>query len=164
MNRRIRIAQIGIGHNHASEKMRTVRAFPELYEVVGLCEPDPAWRAARGTLDVYQGLPWLDEEALFNTPGLDAVMVETDVWHLTPVARRCIDRGLHVHMGKVGGNGGGLRPRWRQRVCAALGRDFHAMDRAFRPLPITEKGRWHLPPAISLSLNARAVDARCELT
>lgn len=103
MNRRIKIAQIGIGHNHASEKRRTVRAFPEVFEVVGICEPDPAWRASRGALDVYQGLPWIDEEALSATPGLDAVMVETDVWNLTPAARRCIDRGLHVHMGKPAG-------------------------------------------------------------
>ncbi len=103
MKQKIKIAQIGIGHNHASEKMRTVRAFPEVFEVVGICEPDPAWRASRGALDVYQGLPWLDEEALLGTPGLDAVLVETDVWNLTPAARRCIDRGLHVHMDKPAG-------------------------------------------------------------
>ena len=103
MNRRIKIAQIGIGHNHASEKMRTVRALPDLFDVVGVCEPDPAWRASRGGLDVYQGLSWLEEETLLDTPGLEAVMVETDVWNLTSTARRCIDRGLHVHLDKPGG-------------------------------------------------------------
>lgn len=100
MNRRIRIAQIGIGHNHASEKMRTVRAVPELFEVVGVCEPDPAWIESRGSHDVYRGLPFLDEAQLLSTPGLDAVMVETDVWNLIPAAQRCIDRGLHVHIDK----------------------------------------------------------------
>src|SRR3546814_7814551 len=45
----------------------------------------------------------------------------------------------------------------------------HRVDTArykHRPsrLPITEKGRWQKPPAISLSLNARAGDAKSMLT
>lgn len=99
----VKIAQFGIGHNHGSEKMRTVRNFPELFDVVGVCEPDPSWRARRGTLEAYRGLPFLDAEELLSWPGLDAVMVETDVWNLTPTARRCVERGLHVHMDKPAG-------------------------------------------------------------
>ena len=34
MKRRIKVAQIGIGHNHGSEKMRAVRKFPEDFEGV----------------------------------------------------------------------------------------------------------------------------------
>lgn len=101
--RTIRIAQIGIGHNHGSEKMRTARSFPDVFEVVGVCEPDPAWIASRGSLDVYRGLPFMDEAELLSTPGLDAVMVETDVWNLVPTAQRCVDRGLHVHIDKPAG-------------------------------------------------------------
>ncbi len=103
MNSKVKIAQIGIGHNHGSEKMRAARTFPDVFEVVGVCEPDPAWIRSRGSLDVYQDLPFLSEEELLNTPGLDAVMVETDVWNLIPTAQRCIDRGLHVHIDKPAG-------------------------------------------------------------
>ena len=101
--KKIKIAQIGIGHNHGSEKMRTVRNFPDVFEVVGVCEPDPAWMKSRGALDAYQGLPFVDEEQLLSMPGLDAVMIETDVWNLIPAAQRCIDRGLHVHVDKPAG-------------------------------------------------------------
>ena len=33
---KIKIAQIGIGHNHGSEKMRAARSFPDVFEVVGV--------------------------------------------------------------------------------------------------------------------------------
>ena len=45
---KIRIGQIGIGHNHAEGKMLSVRKFPELFEVVGYSERDPAWLEKRG--------------------------------------------------------------------------------------------------------------------
>ena len=35
MTDKIRIGQIGIGHNHGEAKMLAVRKFPELFEVVG---------------------------------------------------------------------------------------------------------------------------------
>ena len=100
---KIKIAQIGIGHNHGSEKMRAARSFPDVFEVVGVCEADPAWMKSRGSLDVYQGLPFMSEEKLLDVPGLAAVLVETDVWNLVPTAQRCIDRGLHVHIDKPAG-------------------------------------------------------------
>lgn len=99
----IKIGQIGIGHNHASEKMRTLRNLPELFEVVGVVEADPVWRERRGATDVYQGIPWMTEEELFNVPGLEAVAVETDGFDLVPTAARCAARGLHMHLDKPGG-------------------------------------------------------------
>ena len=100
---KIKIAQIGIGHNHGSEKMRAARSFPDVFEVVGVCEADPAWMKSRGSLDVYQGLPFMSEEELLDVPGLAAVLIETDVWNLIPTAQRCIDRDLHVHIDKPAG-------------------------------------------------------------
>ena len=36
--KKIKLGQIGIGHNHGAEKMRTARKFPELFEIVGYAE------------------------------------------------------------------------------------------------------------------------------
>ncbi len=36
--KKVKIGQIGIGHNHAEGKMLAVRKFPELFEVVGYFE------------------------------------------------------------------------------------------------------------------------------
>ena len=36
--KKIKIGQIGIGHNHGEAKMQAVRKFPELFEVIGYAE------------------------------------------------------------------------------------------------------------------------------
>ena len=86
MKQRIRIAQIGIGHNHAADKMIALRKLPELFEVVGFSEDDPRWLKERGGLEAYQGLLRFSEQELLNLPGLDAVAVETDGFELVPTA------------------------------------------------------------------------------
>ncbi len=79
---RIKIGQIGIGHNHASAKMAAFRKLADHYEVVGVVEPDPEWRKKRGNDPAYRDLTWMTEEQLLNTKGLAAVAVETDVCDL----------------------------------------------------------------------------------
>jgi predicted dehydrogenase len=101
--KKIKIGQLGIGHNHASEKMAAFRRLDQYYEVVGVVENDPVWKERRGELPAYQGLPWLSEEELFATPGLEAVAVETDGFDLLCSTQRCVDQGMHVHMDKPGG-------------------------------------------------------------
>lgn len=102
-NERIKIGQIGIGHNHGAAKMATFRKLAEHYEVVGVVEPDPAWRKKREKDPAYRDLPWMSEEQLLNTKGLKAVAVETDVCDLVATAARCVDAGMHLHLDKPGG-------------------------------------------------------------
>ena len=99
--KKIKIGQIGIGHNHGSEKMRAVRKFPELFEVVGWCEEDEEWVKKRGNLDVYQGIPRLSREELLDS--CEAMVIETDVWRMMEAARQCVDRGIHMHLDKPAG-------------------------------------------------------------
>ncbi|MEN6337727.1 MAG: Gfo/Idh/MocA family oxidoreductase [Phycisphaerales bacterium] len=97
---RIKIGQIGITHEHASGKMDTLRRLPELYEVVGVvAEEDADGREC----PCYEGLEWMTEEQLLDTPGLQAIAVETDMTELAPTALRCMERGLHMHLDKPGG-------------------------------------------------------------
>lgn len=100
---RIKVGQIGIGHNHASAKMATFRKLADQYEVVGVVEPDSEWRKKRGHDPAYRDLSWMTEEQLLNTKGLTVVAVETDVRDLVPTAARCIDAGMHLHLDKPGG-------------------------------------------------------------
>lgn len=100
---RIKVGQIGIGHNHASAKMATFRKLSDQYEVVGVVEPDAQWRKKRGSDPAYRDVPWMTEEQLLNTKGLAVVAVETDVRDLVPTAARCIDAGMHLHLDKPGG-------------------------------------------------------------
>lgn len=96
--KKIKIGQVGIGHNHGSAKMEAVRKFPELFEVVGYAEENERWVEKRGSLPAYEGLPRLSTEEIIEKS--DAILIETDVWNLTETAQKCIDAGKHIHMDK----------------------------------------------------------------
>jgi len=99
---RIKIGQIGTGHEHASAKFATFRRLTDHYEVVGIVEPDAERRKACENMPEYRGAKWMTEEELFNTKGLRAVAVESAVPHGTATAARCVRAGLHIHFDKPG--------------------------------------------------------------
>lgn len=101
--KRIKIGQIGVGHNHAQGNMEALRKLTDHFEIVGVAEKDGEWMKKRGGLKCYEGLRWMSEEELFDAPGLQAVAIETDGFELLPAAKRCAGRGLHLHMDKPGG-------------------------------------------------------------
>lgn len=41
----IKVAQIGMGHDHAEAAMLCLRKYPELFEVVGIAEENPEIKA-----------------------------------------------------------------------------------------------------------------------
>jgi len=95
---RIKIGQIGIGHNHGEAKMLAVRKFPELFEVVGYAEENERWIEKRGNNSGYEGLSYLSVEEVIEKS--DAILIESDVWDLTKYAKMCVDAGKHIHMDK----------------------------------------------------------------
>ncbi len=111
---RIKVGQMGVGHAHAS-KLSVYRAS-EAYEVVGIVEPDEALRRSAEKSPVYRDLPWLTEEQLLNTSGLQAVLVETRVRDALNTAERCIAAGKHVHLDKPAGES---LPQYRRLLAAA---------------------------------------------
>lgn len=96
--RKIKVGQIGIGHNHGEGKMLAVRKFPELFEVVGYAEENEGWVKTRGSLSGYEGLPRRSVAEVLEKS--DAILVECDVWNLTKAAQMCVDAGKHVHIDK----------------------------------------------------------------
>lgn len=102
---RIKIGQIGTGHEHASAKMSTFRKLSDHYEVVGIAESDTALRKSREKDPAYRGLTWMTEEQLLNTKGLRAVAVEVSSAddRIMDITGQCIEAGMHVHLDKPGG-------------------------------------------------------------
>lgn len=95
---RIKVGQLGTLHHHASAKMATLRKLHDHYEVVGVVEPDPATRKKHENDPAYRDLKWMTEEELFNTTGLQAVAVETEVADLASAGLWCVEagsRGVH---------------------------------------------------------------------
>src|SRR5437868_5057877 len=74
---KIKVGQIGTGHAHAT-KLEVYRRSPD-YEVVGVVEPDASLRERAQSVAAYRDVPWLSEQQLLETPGLQAVLVETQV-------------------------------------------------------------------------------------
>lgn len=100
--RKIRIGHIGTLHDHSSGKMKCVLKYPDVFEVVGIvAEDDARWERIKNTLE-YRNIPRMTEEELFAA-GVDAVMVEGFEHDLPYVARRCVERGVHVHVDKPAG-------------------------------------------------------------
>ena len=100
-HRRIKIGQIGTGHAHAS-KLSVYRSSPD-YEVIGIVEPDKKLRALAEKSPVYQGVKWMSQAELLETPGLEAVLVETRVRDLLSTAHACVTAGKHIHLDKPAG-------------------------------------------------------------
>lgn len=86
--------------------MQSLRLLPEIFEVVGVVDDRHSQSAAfpSASLAVYEGLPWLSEEEMLNSPGLQAVCVETANLDLVPTALRCLEKSLPIHMDKPGGD------------------------------------------------------------
>ncbi len=97
---KIKLGQIGIGHNHGEAKMLAARKFPELFEIVGYAEENRRWIEKRGEKKGYEGLPRLSVEEVIAKS--DAILVESDVWDLTKYATMCVEAGKHIHMDKPG--------------------------------------------------------------
>jgi predicted dehydrogenase len=100
-SRRIRVGQIGTAHGHAN-KLAVFRQSAD-YEVIGIAESDPELRAAAESQDAFRGVPWFTQEQLLNLPGLELVLVETQVPKLLDAAEACVAAGKHVHLDKPAG-------------------------------------------------------------
>ena len=106
----LKVGQIGTGHSHAKGKVQVLRQSAD-WQLVGVVESDPELRREAEQVEEYQGVQWLTEEALLNSPGLEAVVVETHVAESLDVAERCIAAGKHIHLDKPPGAD---LPRFRQ--------------------------------------------------
>ncbi len=100
--KKLRVAQIGVGHDHAAGVMECVLAHSDLFEILGIVEEDDKLKSLLNSTAVYSGIPIISlEELLLLKP--DAVFVECCEKDLVHYAQICIDNGINVHMDKPGG-------------------------------------------------------------
>lgn len=99
---RIRIGMIGTAHSHATGKMESLRALPQLFEIAGVAEPDAARRAGAEKLPAFAGLPWKTEDELLGDATVRAIAIETAIADAPGAALRAIRAGRHVHLDKPG--------------------------------------------------------------
>ena len=102
--RKIRVIQYGTWMlTHSEHTMLCMRSMPDIYEVVGVCEPNEKRRAFAMKQKGYDGLRWFTLDELLNEPNIDAIIVESHELEQGKDALFFLERGYHVHMDKPGG-------------------------------------------------------------
>ena len=101
--KKIRIVHYGIGHDHSPQYLDCIKQFPDLFEIVGICEPNETIRRECSHFPAYDGLRWLTEDEMFAMPDIDAALVEAHDLSLVEYAQKCAEKGWHIHMDKAAG-------------------------------------------------------------
>lgn len=101
--KKIRIAQIGVGHDHAMEILRSIRCQNEFFEVVGYALPEIEKEKFQDRYSSLNDLKEMTVEEILNDPTIEAVTIETEEVNLTNYALMAAKAGKHMHMDKPGG-------------------------------------------------------------
>ena len=101
--KKIRVLHYGIGHDHSDQFLGCIKHFSEVFELVGVCEPNEEMKKNFAHLPVYNGVRWLSEEEAFTMTDIDAAIVEAYDLDLVRYAQKCADKGWHIHMDKAAG-------------------------------------------------------------
>lgn len=105
--KKIKIAQIGAGHDHATAAISMLKHHSDIFELVGYAVvpedlKNPKQYGYEGNKTCYDGIPQMSAEEILNYSGLDAVCIETEDSALTKYAIMAAEKGLHIQMDKPG--------------------------------------------------------------
>ena len=108
--KKIRIAQIGTGHDHAGATFAALRRLTGFFELVGYAEvPEDnldylaSKENYKNNLWAYEGAKKYTVEEILSMRDLDAVAVETYDLNLVKYAQMAADKGFHIQMDKAAG-------------------------------------------------------------
>ncbi len=134
--KKIRIVQIGVTHEHARGKIRTLRLLPDLFEIAGVVDDRESACTPyfSGCYELYENLRHYTLDEALADPTIEAAVIEVPNNELVPVSLRCMERGLPMHMDKPGGEDMELF-RKLLRGCRQRNLPFQ-MGYMFRPNPM----------------------------
>lgn len=98
----MKIAQIGIGHDHAVVTMQSVLRLKDTFEFVGFCECEDEEFARPSRESICPEAKQISLEEILNDETITAVLIECNDWNLTKYARMALEHNKHVHMDKPG--------------------------------------------------------------
>ena len=105
--KKIRIAQLGVTHEHAAAVINTLKLREDLFEIVGVVDDTEISKDSPnmgGILNsaYYGGIPVKTLDEVLNDPSIEAVTVETANFMLTPIAIKFMEKGIPIYMDKPG--------------------------------------------------------------
>lgn len=99
--KKVKIAQIGLGHDHAPNTIRSLIKQNDIFEFAGLYLPENE--------EIYKGklndgeVKEISLEEILENPEIEAVAIETEEKNLTKYSLMAAEHGKHIHMDKPGG-------------------------------------------------------------
>ena len=104
---KLNIIQIGICHEHAVGKWETLKKRPDIFKLIGYVDERDFCKTPRLSQffneNLYADHRKLTLDEALNYPGLGAVTVEVPNNDLVPVALKCMEHNLPMHMDKPAG-------------------------------------------------------------
>lgn len=100
--KKIKIVQIGVGHDHALPNFHCVASMDDTFELAGFVRVEGEDGLKPDFNKNFEHIPALTLEEAFAIPNLEAAFIETEDPNLVFYARMAAEKGLHVFMDKPG--------------------------------------------------------------
>lgn len=104
--RKIKIAQIGITHEHAEGKILSLEKLSDVYEIAGVVNDldfSTTPRYINEVQECFRKHRFLTMDEVLNDPSIQAVTVEVPNNELVSVALKFAEKGIAMHMDKPAG-------------------------------------------------------------
>lgn len=101
--KKVKIVQIGIGHDHATLIFNSLKKQSDIFEIVGYYIPDSEVTDYFNKLSCFDGFKMLTIGEIMNNPEIEAVAIETEEKYLTKYALMAAEHNKKIHMDKPGG-------------------------------------------------------------
>ncbi len=102
----LKIAQIGMGHDHAGGVLRELKLHKDVFDVAGICLPEEEKEYSYFydmNMREAEGVKRLTLEEVLEDKSITAVTIESAEKYLTKYALLAAKAGKHIHMDKPGG-------------------------------------------------------------
>ncbi len=103
--KKIRVIQIGIGHDHAMDVLDSMVAMSDVFEVVALGLPESEFADFKDKIKICKekmGITAVSVCEALKAENIDAAVIETEEENLCKFALLAAENGLHIHMDKPG--------------------------------------------------------------
>lgn len=104
----MKVVQIGLGHDHATQIFDSMLRQKDIFDVVGFAVPESEEIDFVERITKYRDelkIPKLTVEEALSSQDLEGAVIETEEVNLTRYALMAAEKGLHIHMDKPGGIG-----------------------------------------------------------
>lgn len=101
--KKLRVIQIGIGHDHGPDTLRSLLKNDDVFEVAALAIPECEKERFEKHITKFSDVPHMSVEEALSLSEIDAAIIETEEENLTNYAQMAADKGINIHMDKPGG-------------------------------------------------------------